>query len=63
MAFGLLAAPASSSAEERIFSLAGHVLDFEHCSTKDDLAEAYQCLKSAISENIHFQLSQKPSEA
>ena len=46
MAFDLLAAPASSAADERVFSIAGHVLDDEHWHTKDDLAEAQQCLKS-----------------
>lgn len=58
MAFDLLAAPASSSADERQFSMAGHVLDEDHFNTLDDLAEAYQYLKSAYSENIHFPLDQ-----
>jgi hypothetical protein len=58
MAFDLLAAPASSSADERQFSMAGHVLDEEHFNTLDDLAEAYQCLKSAYSENIHVKIAQ-----
>jgi hypothetical protein len=57
MAFDLLAAPASSSADERQFSQAGHVLDEDHYNTKDDLAEAYQCLKSAYAEGIKFTLS------
>jgi hypothetical protein len=52
MAFDLLATPASSSADERIFSQAGHVLDEEHFNTKDDLAEAQQCLKSIFDEGI-----------
>lgn len=44
LAFDLLAAPASSSADERVFSEAGHVLDDEHFNTLDDLAESYQLL-------------------
>ena len=52
MAFDLLATPASSSADERIFSQAGHVLDEERFNTKDDLAEAQQCLKSIFDEGI-----------
>jgi len=46
MAFDHLAAPASSSADERTFSSAGHVLDEDHWHTSDELAEAYQLLKS-----------------
>lgn len=52
MAFDLLAAPASSSAAERQFSTAGHILNDEHWCTMDDLAEATQCLKSIYSEGI-----------
>ena len=57
MAFDLLATPASSSADERIFSQAGHVLDEEHFNTKDDLAEAQQCLKSIFNEGIDVDIS------
>ena len=46
MAFDLLAAPASSSADERQFSQAGYMLNKEHWHTKDDLAEYQQCMKS-----------------
>lgn len=54
MALDLLAAPASSSADERTFSKAGHVLDGDCWHTKDDLAQAEQCLRSAIDEGIEF---------
>lgn len=56
IAFDLLATPASSSADERIFSQAGHVLDEEHFNTKDDLAEAQQCLKSTFDKGIEVKL-------
>ena len=62
MAFDLLAAPASSSADERAFSKAGHVLDKEHYSTLDDLAEAHQCLKSAHREGIIKRVAVEPSD-
>lgn len=55
----LLAAPASSSADERQFSMASHVLDEEHWHTLDDLAEAWQCLKSLFLEGIHVSLSDR----
>jgi hypothetical protein len=54
MAFDLLATPSSSSADERQFSKAGHVLDEEHWNTLDDLAESQQCVKSALEENIEI---------
>lgn len=54
MAFDLLAAPASSSADERTFSKAGRVLDGDRWHTKDDLAQAEQCLRSAIDDGIEF---------
>ena len=41
-----LAAPASSSGDEHVFSMAGLVLDDEHFNTKSGLAEVQQCLKS-----------------
>lgn len=56
MAFDHLAAPASSSADERQFSKAGHKLDEDHYNTKDDLAEAEQLTKSAIDEGIDIRL-------
>jgi len=55
MAFDLLAAPASSSADERQFSQAHWTLNKERFNTKDDLAEANQCLKSWINEGIIYQ--------
>jgi hypothetical protein len=63
MAFDLLAAPASGSADERAFSMAGHVLDKEHYSTLDDLAEAHQCLKSAHRESIVKRVTVEQSDA
>ena len=54
MAFDLLGAPASSSADERQFSQADWTLNKERFSTKDDLAEANQCLKSWISEELIY---------
>lgn len=46
MAFDLLAAPASSAIDERVFSMAGNVLTGQRFNTEDDLAESTQCLKS-----------------
>jgi len=46
IAFDILAALASSSADERIFSKAGNVINKERWHMKDDLAAAVQCLKS-----------------
>jgi hypothetical protein len=59
MAFDLLAAPASSSADERQFSQADWTLNKERFNTKDDLAEANQCLKSWISEGIIYQTTEE----
>ena len=59
LALDLLAAPASSSADERQFSMAGHVLDEDHWQTLDDLAEAYQCVKSAYMEGIDIKLGKR----
>ena len=46
LAFDLLATPASSSACEREFSLAGHVLDNERWQTKTDYAQSHQLLRN-----------------
>jgi hypothetical protein len=52
MAMDLLAAPASSSADERTFSKAGEVLVESRYNTFADLAEANQCLKSWCDEGL-----------
>lgn len=52
LAFDLLAAPSSSSAAERRFSEAGHVLDEEHWHTRAELGEANQCLKSWFGQDM-----------
>ena len=59
MAFDLLACPASSSADERTFSKADWTLNKERFNTKDDLAEANQCLKSWIDEELVYNTSSK----
>ena len=51
MAFDLLAAPASSSTDERLFSKAGHVLNEERWHTGDELAESAQLLKSCTTKS------------
>lgn len=48
MAFDLLAVPAMSSECERAFSKAGHVLNESRPRTKEDYAEANQCLRAWI---------------
>jgi hypothetical protein len=48
----LLAAPASTAADERIFSIAGNVVNEQRPHTKADLAEAVQCLRSWYQEGI-----------
>jgi hypothetical protein len=45
LAFTLLAAPASSAAVERLFSIAGNVVNEERPHTQARLAEAVQCLR------------------
>jgi hypothetical protein len=52
LAFEVLAAPASSSADERIFSMAGDVVNEERPQTLEELAEAYQGLRSWYSEGL-----------
>jgi hypothetical protein len=46
LALTLLAAPASSAAVERLFSIAGNVVNEERPHTQARLAEAVQCLRS-----------------
>ncbi|TKA54703.1 hypothetical protein B0A49_13065 [Cryomyces minteri] len=62
MAFDLLATPASSAADERQFSKAGHVLNEERFNTLDDLAEAYQCLKSWYEQDLVDEIDTGGSE-
>lgn len=52
LAFEVLAAPASSAADERIFSMAGDVVNDERPNTMEELAEAYQGLRSWYSERL-----------
>jgi hypothetical protein len=59
MAFDLLGAPATSSADERAFSMAGEVLSKDRFNTRDDFAEAAQCLKSWIHEGLIYKLPNK----
>ena len=44
-AFDTIAAPASSSGDKRVFSMACLMLDDEHFNTKSAFAEVQQCLK------------------
>jgi hypothetical protein len=46
LAFTLLAAPASTSADERLFSKAGNVVNEQRPHTQQELAETVQCLRS-----------------
>jgi hypothetical protein len=46
LALTLLTAPASSAAVERLFSIAGNVVNEERPHTQARLAEAVQCLRS-----------------
>jgi hypothetical protein len=52
LAFALLATPASTSAIERIFSIAGNVVNQERPHTKQPTAQAVQCLRSWHSEGL-----------
>ncbi|KAF2716904.1 hypothetical protein K431DRAFT_234334, partial [Polychaeton citri CBS 116435] len=52
LAFSLLAAPASTAADKRLFSTAGNVVNEQRPHTKADLAEAVQCLRSWYQEGI-----------
>ena len=46
LAFTYLAAPASTAANERLFSIAGNVVNKERPRTQAQLAQAVQCLRS-----------------
>lgn len=50
LAFEIFACPASSAADERTFSLAGNVLNDARHNTQEELAEAYQGLRSWFAE-------------
>jgi hypothetical protein len=63
MAFDLLAAPASSAADERLFSKAQHVLNEDRFNTLDDLAESTQCLKNWFVQGLLDSLSLRYQEA
>lgn len=52
MAFDLLAAPASSSADKRQFSLAGHVVSEERWHTGDEVAEACHLLMNWFAQGL-----------
>jgi hypothetical protein len=62
MAFDHLAAPASSAACERTFSLAGNIIGGERWHMQDDLAEAIQCLKSWYSQGIRATMDEEVVE-
>lgn len=63
MAFDLLAAPASSAADERLFSKAQHVLNEDRFNTLDDLAESTQCLKNWFEQGLLDSLNLRYQEA
>jgi hypothetical protein len=52
LAFTTLAAPASTATDERLFSIAGNFVNEERPLTKQDLAEAEQCLRSWYAEGL-----------
>ncbi|KAM0708529.1 hypothetical protein Q7P35_005181 [Cladosporium inversicolor] len=52
LAFEIFACPASSAADERVFSLAGNVLNDARHNTQEELAEAYQGLRSWFAEEL-----------
>jgi hypothetical protein len=52
LAFEIFACPASSAADERAFSLAGNVLNDARHNTQEELAEAYQGLRSWFAEEL-----------
>jgi hypothetical protein len=52
LVFDLLAAPASTSADERLFSQAGRVVNEERPHMQQELAEALQCIRSWRHEDL-----------
>lgn len=52
LAFDLIACPSSSSAAERRFSEAGNAIDENQWHTRQELAEAKQCLKSWYGQHL-----------
>lgn len=52
LALTLLAAPASTAAVERLFSIAGNLINEQRPHTQQQLAEAVQCLRSWHAEGI-----------
>jgi hypothetical protein len=52
LAFTLFAALASTAADERLFSIAGNVVNQERPHTQQPLAQAVQCLRSWHSEGL-----------
>ena len=52
LAFEIFAYPASSATDERVFSLAGNVLNDTRHNTQEELAEAYQGLRSWFAEEL-----------
>lgn len=52
LAFTLLAAPASTAADERLFSIAGNVVNEQRPHTQQPLAQAVQCLRSWHAEGL-----------
>jgi hypothetical protein len=52
LAFTLLAAPASTATDERLFSFAGNVVNEQRPHTQQELAQAVQCLRSWFAEGL-----------
>ncbi|KAM0707268.1 hypothetical protein Q7P35_006600 [Cladosporium inversicolor] len=52
LAFTTLAAPASTAADERLFSIAGNVVNEQRPHTQQELAECSQCLRSWYHEGL-----------
>jgi hypothetical protein len=52
LALTLLAAPASTAADERLFSTSGNVVNEQRPRTQQELAQAVQCLRSWHSEGL-----------